>query len=401
MRRIHHLRIIACALALGMSAGAYAEETFTRLDEARLVRSLDAYNGVPYLYGGTSRNGIDCSGLALAVYRDQGVELPRTVREQFRVGESVPRSRLQVGDLVFFNTTGRGVSHVGIVKGPGTFVHASMSQGVVSASLSDEYWGPRYVGARRIASPSTYLVSGDKIGASPTDRVVVASAYPFINYELIDIPTNQVSSAHTSSLQFRTNVAGDVIIHPQISLWQRVQVACYLRLGRVLGSGRPTLSWPDVLVKLRINDQWKHVPGFAVGYDTRVQRIVRDTIYGDSLTTTRRRGLFAVGSGTLLYQKGFFIGQTRAHAGASVHSFKDFSVKDDVSLFAGIEQQVLRRVTLMGEVDNVYGRGGWHANLGARLTITDDAVVEYAVLFMGKRDMKVDKILKFTFNVPY
>ncbi len=384
-----------------LASHAWAAQAFVELDEKRLQRSLDTYYGAPYLYGGTSRGGIDCSGLVVAVYRDQGVELPRTTHEQFRVGESVPRDRLALGDLVFFNTTGRGASHVGIVNGPGTFLHASTADGVVRASLSDPYWTSRYLGARRVASPSTYLVSGERVGAAASDRVAIADRYPFIDYELIDIPTNRVGEARSASLQFRTNVAGDVVLHPQVSLWERVQVAGYLRVGNVLGGGAPSLSWPDGLVKMRINDQTGHVPGFAVGLDSRQLRIVKDTIYGDSLTTTRRRGLFLVGSGTLLYHHGFWIGRTRSHAGASLHTIRDVSLRDDVSFFAGIDQQLMRRVTLMGELDNVLGRGGWHANLGARISITDAAVVEYSLTFLGKRDTKLDKVLKFSFNVQY
>ena len=237
------------------------------LDESKLRQTLSSYMGTPYRYGGSSRSGIDCSGLAVAVYREQGLHLPRTTSEQYRIGESVPRERLQVGDLVFFNTKGRGASHVGIMVGPDRFVHASTSQGVREDELTSTYWSPRFVGGRRVASTATYIVSGDRVGAAASDRVVLPSAYPFFDYELISIPTNQVSTPRTMSIQFRTNVAGDMVLHPQISLWQRLQIAGYQRIGGLLGSGTPSLDWPDVQVKIRFNDQWRHIPGFAVGYD--------------------------------------------------------------------------------------------------------------------------------------
>ncbi len=395
--------ILALILAIfALHEATHAAQTFDRLDESRLMNSLESYKGTPYLYGGTSRSGIDCSGLVLVVYREQGVTLPRTSRLQARVGQAVDAGQLRVGDLIFFNTSGRGISHVGIATGPDTFVHGSTSRGVVEDRLSKDYWRSRYITARRVATPSTYLVSGDRVGAAAGDRVAAIEAYPFTTYELVNVPTIHVGAPRSVSVQFRTNMAGDVIVHPQASLWNRVQVAAYQRFEKMLGGDSPDLRWPDVLVKLRINNQWGRLPGFAVGYDTRRLRLVHETgLVGDSLVQTRKRGLFLVGSGSLYNGQGMFIGRTSLHVGGSMHAVRGFAWRSDLSAFAGMDQQLFRRVTLMGEIDNAFGEGGWHVDFGARLTITDNAVIEYSATFVGKSKTQIDKILKFTFKIPY
>jgi cell wall-associated NlpC family hydrolase len=120
------------------------------------VRGIaEQYLGVTYVFGGTTPSGLDCSGLVYIVYREYGLQLPRTSREQYRVGEEVAREELREGDLVFFNTTGQGVSHVGIYLENGDFINAASNPGkVLISNLSESYWNKRYLGARRvIASP--------------------------------------------------------------------------------------------------------------------------------------------------------------------------------------------------------------------------------------------------------
>jgi cell wall-associated NlpC family hydrolase len=107
--------------------------------------------GAPYRNGGSDPNGFDCSGFVKYVYGQHGVAMPREVREQYRIGKSVERSRLEPGDLVFFSTTAPGASHVGIVIGGDQFVHAPSERGAVRVeSLSQSYWASRYLGARRV-----------------------------------------------------------------------------------------------------------------------------------------------------------------------------------------------------------------------------------------------------------
>jgi cell wall-associated NlpC family hydrolase len=125
-----------------------------RADRTRLLQVVHAYLGIPYRWGGTTREGMDCSALVRAVYRQTyGIELPRTSRQMYELGQGVPgREQLRVGDLVFFRdpSSGPGVSHVGIFIGQGRFAHARPRRGSTITSLSDRFYARHYVGARRI-----------------------------------------------------------------------------------------------------------------------------------------------------------------------------------------------------------------------------------------------------------
>ncbi len=103
------------------------------------------YLGVPYLWGGDSPKGFDCSGLVAYVYAQLGVSLPHYAAAQYGLGVAVPRDQLQPGDLVFFD----GLDHVGIYIGSGQFVHAPHTGDVVKITTLGSYGGS-YVGARRI-----------------------------------------------------------------------------------------------------------------------------------------------------------------------------------------------------------------------------------------------------------
>jgi cell wall-associated NlpC family hydrolase len=119
--------------------------------ELRLTKTALRYLGVPYSWGGESFSGVDCSGFVQAVFRRNGIDLPRTADAQYEVGRRVSTSGLQPGDLVFFETYSVGASHVGIYLGQGQFVHASSSNGVRVDSLSESYYANRFIGARREA----------------------------------------------------------------------------------------------------------------------------------------------------------------------------------------------------------------------------------------------------------
>ncbi|MNO96824.1 Murein DD-endopeptidase MepH precursor [compost metagenome] len=112
--------------------------------------------GTTYKFGGTSTSGFDCSGFTSYVFKSVGLTLPRTSKAQFSVGTPVSRNSLRSGDLVFFNTFGSGVSHVGIYVGNGKFAQSSSSRGVTITSLSQAYWANRYVGAKRVMSTTAY-----------------------------------------------------------------------------------------------------------------------------------------------------------------------------------------------------------------------------------------------------
>jgi cell wall-associated NlpC family hydrolase len=112
--------------------------------------------GVPYRNGGSDPSGFDCSGFVQWVFAQNGLLLPREVREQYYAGRKIDLQDVQPGDLLFFETVSRGASHVGVVIGGDEFVHAPSSTGVVRVErFTATYWAKRFVGARRITTEAT------------------------------------------------------------------------------------------------------------------------------------------------------------------------------------------------------------------------------------------------------
>lgn len=121
------------------------------VDRDRFLLEVVSHLGVRYRFGGTTKKGMDCSAFTAHVFRNVlQKEIPRSTTEQFRLGEEIPRSSLQFGDLVFFNTTGRSPSHVGIYIEDDVFAHASVVEGVTLSSMESSYYKKRFIGARRI-----------------------------------------------------------------------------------------------------------------------------------------------------------------------------------------------------------------------------------------------------------
>ena len=108
--------------------------------------------GTPYRYGGADLGGFDCSGLVYHVYRELGVDAPRTAAAQYEASRRLARPELAPGDLVFFRTSGRRISHVGIYAGEGRFVHAPQTGRTVELkSLDDAYYAAVFAGGGRLA----------------------------------------------------------------------------------------------------------------------------------------------------------------------------------------------------------------------------------------------------------
>lgn len=136
------------------SASSSSSSTYTTPSAsgkgASIVATAQKYLGVPYVWGGTSPKGFDCSGLVQYVCRQNGISLPRTAASQRNAGKYVSRADLQPGDLVFFKSGGR-VSHVGIYIGGGNMIHAPQTGDVVKvSSINSTYRVNSYAGAVRV-----------------------------------------------------------------------------------------------------------------------------------------------------------------------------------------------------------------------------------------------------------
>lgn len=158
----------ACASSRQASTSPSGSESLTRAESAaalqrardltesgskrrRVIDEANNWLGTPYRYGGSNRSGTDCSGFVSTVFKSAaGRKLPRASRDQAGAGDAISIDKAKPGDLVFFNTSGGGVSHVGIYVGNRTFIHASTSRGVIYSSLNESYYKSRFMFARSV-----------------------------------------------------------------------------------------------------------------------------------------------------------------------------------------------------------------------------------------------------------
>jgi len=118
------------------------------LNADALITEAKKYIGVPYVWGGSTPTGFDCSGYLNYVYNTQGIKISRTVATIWE--ETTTVSSPQKGDLVFFTTTAPGPTHAGIYIGDNKFIHAGSSTGVTISDMNNTYWKPRYLGAKKV-----------------------------------------------------------------------------------------------------------------------------------------------------------------------------------------------------------------------------------------------------------
>ena len=143
-----NLEAISSSLAGFISSPEFAKN----MEQDEVMFKFIEYMNTPYLWGGTSKRGIDCSAFIQTMfYQALGVELPRTSLEQSGVGEPVEKEDLKFGDLVFFDTMRKGrVTHVGMYLGNGFFAHSGSKTGVAVASLDNEFYTRVYLKAKRV-----------------------------------------------------------------------------------------------------------------------------------------------------------------------------------------------------------------------------------------------------------
>lgn len=150
MKKLFSSTIVGLALTLAVSVGsAFAADS-------KLDKEVNDVLGVRYVSGGTSTSGFDCSGFTMYIFKQFGIKLPHQSGSQYQMGTKVAKADLEAGDLVFFNTNGKGVSHVGVYVGDNKFAHASSSKGIKVSSLGESYYSKRYVGAKRITNSDVF-----------------------------------------------------------------------------------------------------------------------------------------------------------------------------------------------------------------------------------------------------
>jgi cell wall-associated NlpC family hydrolase len=148
--------VLARGLVLALASciiGCSSSSSIKKSNNTQLNRALTTAEGLlgtPYCYSGSSPECFDCSGLMVYCFAAANIDLPRISVDMAAVGRSVQIPNLESGDLVFFATKGKTINHVGLYVGNGAFIHSSTSKGVMISSISDPYWQPRFICARRI-----------------------------------------------------------------------------------------------------------------------------------------------------------------------------------------------------------------------------------------------------------
>ncbi|WP_042352116.1 C40 family peptidase [Bacillus massiliigorillae] len=146
--------VVALALSVGTNKTSANSDSFTVED---LMKVAYKYEGVPYIFGGGTVDGFDCSGYTKYVFNEVGISLPHKAEKQYDLGTSIKKADLKLGDLVFFSDTYKeGISHVGIYTGNNSFISATRSGGVRVDSLDYPYWKEKYTGAKRLFESEIY-----------------------------------------------------------------------------------------------------------------------------------------------------------------------------------------------------------------------------------------------------
>lgn len=151
--------LLSCIAVLLLASCGSTKKTYKSVSNNkadRVVNQAQAFAGTPYKWGGTTRKGMDCSGLIYTAFGEENIVLPRVSRDMATRGKPVKKSALKKGDLVFFKTnkSSRKINHVGLVtlvkEDRIYFIHATTSRGVLTSSLEEKYWKNAYSQARRV-----------------------------------------------------------------------------------------------------------------------------------------------------------------------------------------------------------------------------------------------------------
>ena len=160
-RLLCSLFLLLALCACGSSASGTRNSRSSSYSKAsspteQIIQYAVSFEGTRYRFGGTSKAGMDCSGLVYVSFKEADLELPRVSRDMAKQGRSVPLTKAQPGDLLFFSTSkkGRGINHVGLIVeregGDIQFIHSTTSRGVIISSLDEKYWKNAFVQARKM-----------------------------------------------------------------------------------------------------------------------------------------------------------------------------------------------------------------------------------------------------------
>ena len=394
----NHRKILALipflAIFLVQCAGTRPTGTFDDVDESKLEQSVNKYLGTPYEWGGTSTSGMDCSGFTQRVFQDQEMLIPRTSQQQFGVGHEVAQDNLRPGDLLFYNTTGSGVSHVGIYMDDTQMAHASTNDGVEYADFSTDYWQNKYIGAKRIGGSPYYQ------GRTSSERIASSAAFPMLVRNLIHVPTTEVLRRRHYSLDFRTNVHGDLVIGSSVAFWNRLEFGLNFTVDQVLGAGKLGLDMPEYRTKFRLWNEGSWYPGIAVGYENIRPRISEiDTAGNVSKSRGKARGLYLASTKNLWDGTGWWVGNTRGYLGLGTTRVPRKTQWSDTYLYVGVQQQLMRNLILMAEWDDIFRENQF--NVGMRFALTDLSSIEFNFASLFEEGLQADRQLRFTYYLTY
>ena len=244
-----------------MPSASQAEkvQAYTQIRQ-RVIEASRRYEGVPYVYGGMTSRGLDCSGFICLSFRDAlGVSLPRSASGLYSWAEQIPVEKAQPGDLIFFRTDNtRNITHVGLYLGDKRFIHSASAgarTGVIYSSLNEQYWARAFAGAGRAfpegassqADGSTSNTDGIRSGNSGSQGNQSNSGRNSQNWQINSgNEGNQAGTASNKGLFGNTRLMATAVLAPSIDVLQvngsiirsfSSQIGFYSELHRQFGLG--------------------------------------------------------------------------------------------------------------------------------------------------------------------
>jgi hypothetical protein len=409
-RKYFHGSLIIVAILLN-ACSSQKVGVYDDLNKKKMDKSFDKYMGTPYKWGGTEPGkGVDCSGFTSGVYRDQGIIIPRSSREQYNVGDEVSRDELQYGDLLFFDTFGRGVSHVGVYTDGNKMIHASSSEGVTEVPVNTNYWMKRYIGARRLTG-SDYR-SGEVGG----EFHLMPSAYPIRVRRLIDVPTADVIDNRFIGLDIQNDAQGNLRVAGAVSIWNRWEFGAELQVNQFLGKNVDDFGFelPFVSTKFRIWEQkGKILPSLAIGAESNSRNwtVTKDT---NSVEIKENQwspphNAYIVASYKYQRFKKLHLGRGRLSGGLALtdlfvyHEKSDkYDGRQDPFLFLGVEQQITRRLMTTLEFDHIFLKEvGATWNMGFQFALSSSSSIAYNWRNIGAQERSLERAMQFSYILEY